>query len=179
MTDAPTLTTTEAGALRASGAWSAFNDVLNWINTLTEQHIDKKKLYAAVMDMRPKSLPEDVAALRVEIECLRTEVDALRAERDAAVAELERERMRLAACGVVALSDTPESAARERDMHPDYRSASCDNVARRVDECMTLRARVAELEKIVEVARRVASVNSPTSAILQQLRAALGVTDGT
>ena len=58
------------------------------------------------------------------------EVDALRAD-------LERERMRLAACGVVALSDTPESAARERNMHPDYRSASCDDVARRVDECMS------------------------------------------
>ena len=25
-------------------------------------------------------------------------------------------------------------------MHPDYRSASCDDVARRVDECMRLRA---------------------------------------
>ena len=54
--------------------------------------------------------------------------------------ELDRERMRLVACGIVALSDTPESAAKARDMHPDYRSASCDDVARRVDECMTLRA---------------------------------------
>lgn len=53
--------------------------------------------------------------------------------------ELERERMRLAACGVVALADTPESAAKAREMHEDYRSASCDDVARRVDECMALR----------------------------------------
>jgi hypothetical protein len=58
----------------------------------------------------------------------------------AAVAtELERERMRLVACGVVAMADTPDSAAKARDMHPDYRSASCDDVARRVDECMALR----------------------------------------
>ena len=55
-------------------------------------------------------------------------------------AELERERMRLAACGVVALADTPESAAQAREMRDEYRSASCDDVARRVDECMTMRA---------------------------------------
>ena len=57
-----------------------------------------------------------------------------------AEAELENERMRLAACGVVALADTPESAAKAREMRDEYRSASCEDVARRVDECMTLRA---------------------------------------
>ena len=59
-------------------------------------------------------------------------------------AELERERMRLAACGVVALSDTPESAAKAREMHADYRSAACDDVARRVDECVLLRTELAQ-----------------------------------
>jgi len=54
--------------------------------------------------------------------------------------ELEREIMRLAACGVVAMADTLESSAKVRDMHPSYRSASCDDVARRVDECIELRA---------------------------------------
>lgn len=57
-----------------------------------------------------------------------------------AESELERERMRLTACGVVAMADTPESAAKAREMRDEYRSASCDDVARRVDECMTLRA---------------------------------------
>lgn len=71
------------------------------------------------------------------------EVEALRAE-------LERERMRLAACGVVALADTPESAARARDMHADYRSASCDDVARTVDALMALRARVVELKEALK-----------------------------
>lgn len=42
--------------------------------------------------------------------------------------ELERERMRLAACGVVAMCDTPESASQARDMHPEYFSASCGDV---------------------------------------------------
>ena len=58
---------------------------------------------------------------------------------DALTAELERERMRLAACGVVALADTVESAEWAREMHDDYKSASCGDVARRVDECIALR----------------------------------------
>jgi len=60
-------------------------------------------------------------------------------------AELERERMRLAACGVVALANTPESAAKARDMHADYRSASCDDVARMVDLQMQYRAALVNL----------------------------------
>jgi len=54
--------------------------------------------------------------------------------------ELETERMRLAAVGVVACADTPESAASARQMHPDYRSAALGDVERRVDECIALRA---------------------------------------
>jgi hypothetical protein len=58
-------------------------------------------------------------------------------------AELERERIRLAACGVVALSNTPESAKQAREMHPDYESASCSDVARMVDKNMELEAQLA------------------------------------
>ena len=57
-------------------------------------------------------------------------------------AELERERLRLAACGVVASSNTPESAKRARTMHPDYESASCSEVAEAVDREMAMRARI-------------------------------------
>ena len=57
--------------------------------------------------------------------------------------QLETERMRLAACGVVALSNTPESAAKARDMLPEYRSASCDDVAAAVDREMALRQQLA------------------------------------
>lgn len=63
--------------------------------------------------------------------------------------DLEHERMRLFACGVVAMADTPDSAREARAMHPDYESASCDDVKRRVDECIALRARVAELEDVL------------------------------
>jgi hypothetical protein len=63
---------------------------------------------------------------------------------DRLTAELETERNRLAACGVIALADTPQSAAEARKMHPDYRSASLSDVERRVDECIRLRAELAE-----------------------------------
>ena len=69
----------------------------------------------------------------------------------AVAAELERERMRLAACGVVALADTPDSAAKGREMLPEYRSASCDDVARRVDECMQMRVEREELAMMIRM----------------------------
>jgi len=67
-------------------------------------------------------------------------IGAIDAEQDALKVALECERMRVVACGVVACSDTPKSAAVARDMLPVYRSESCDDVARRVDECISLRA---------------------------------------
>lgn len=67
-------------------------------------------------------------------------------------AELETERMRLAACGVVALSNTPDSAKQARDMLPEYWSASCGDVARMVDENISLRARIEAMEKQEPVA---------------------------
>ena len=69
--------------------------------------------------------------------------------------ELETERMRLVACGVVAMADTPESSAQARDMLPAYRSASCEDVARRVDECMSLRRELAEARELAKIARQV------------------------
>jgi hypothetical protein len=62
-------------------------------------------------------------------------------------AELETERMRLAACGVVALSNTPDSAKQARDMRPEYWSASCGDVASLVDENIKLRAKIEAAEK--------------------------------
>jgi hypothetical protein len=62
-------------------------------------------------------------------------------------AELETERARLAACGVVAMSNTPESAVAARQIHPEYRSASCDDVAQAVDREIALRAELAEARR--------------------------------
>jgi len=68
-------------------------------------------------------------------------------------ADLEREQLRLAACGVVALANTPESAAKARQMHDDYRSASCDDVVRAVDREMALRAALVAAMEIVQKER--------------------------
>ena len=93
---------------------------------------------------------------------LQQQNDALRSQLDEARAELERERMRLAACGVVALANTPESAAKARAAYADYRSASCDDVARIVDKLMEAReadaAWVAE-RKARAAARAAAIIN--------------------
>ena len=107
------------------------------------------------------------------------EVRAVLAEIERLRAELERERMRLAACGVIALANTPESAAKARAMHPDYHSASCDDVVRCVDENMRLRA---ERDALFEVAQAIegalrfapaAEVLDEHSPIRDGLRAAL------
>lgn len=73
-------------------------------------------------------------------------------------AELENERMRLAACGVAALSDTTGSMESQR-LSPDspYHSASYGDVLRRTRECIDLRAKVAALE----AARRKIAAYSP------------------
>lgn len=47
---------------------------------------------------------------------------------------LETERMRLAACGVVADANTPESAKKAREMKSEYLSASLESVCNAVDQ---------------------------------------------
>ena len=74
-------------------------------------------------------------------------------ERDEAREELETERIRLAACGVVAMADTKKTRTKAREMLPEYRSASLSDVERRVDECIKLREQRDEFHvKIEELA---------------------------
>ena len=68
-------------------------------------------------------------------------------------ADLERERMRLVACCVVALADTPDSAKSAREMHPEYRSAALSDVERRVDECIQLRAELAKVREELAISK--------------------------
>jgi len=60
--------------------------------------------------------------------------------------ELDTERMRLAACGVIALSNTPDSAKQARQMKYEYWSASCADVADAVDRELALRDKLAECQ---------------------------------
>ena len=81
---------------------------------------------------------------------LERELSVVKRERDEARADLGIERMRLVACGVIALANTPESAARARDILPQYRSASSAYVTRAVDREMQLRAEVKKLRAALQ-----------------------------
>ena len=62
-------------------------------------------------------------------------------------AELERERMRLAACGVAAMSNTPETIAKRINADSDYFSASYSDVCRAVDREDAARAEAHSLRE--------------------------------
>ncbi|MEN6425981.1 MAG: hypothetical protein ABFE13_11495 [Phycisphaerales bacterium] len=61
-----------------------------------------------------------------------------RPRESALIEELETERLRLSACGIVAMANTPESAKKARDLKEEYRSASLGDVERAVDRGMAL-----------------------------------------
>lgn len=88
--------------------------------------------------------------LKERISEMQNMIDKLAEESKQLCSDLETERMRLACCGVVALADTPISAAVARTVNPIYWSASCYDVARRVDECMELRGQLKELLQAIE-----------------------------
>jgi hypothetical protein len=74
-------------------------------------------------------------------------------ERDALRAEVETEHMRLVACGVIAMANTPESARATRIPKDNpYYSASLQDVENAVDREIQLRA---DLAAAVEVLREV------------------------
>ena len=55
------------------GAWFAWDEVLSWINTQTEQSVDKATLYKQVMALRPHALHQEVerrrAHAKIAINC--------------------------------------------------------------------------------------------------------------
>lgn len=68
---------------------------------------------------------------------------------DALEADCEIARMQLAGCGVAALEDTEESRAGRITTDNTFWSASYGDVCRRVDECIALRAEIAELKAAI------------------------------
>lgn len=93
-----------------------------------------------------RALVDENERLRSELEHANKRVSEHVERAEKAEAEVERERMRLAACGAVALANTRGSAAEARQMHDDYRSASCDDVASAVDREMAARERAEKAE---------------------------------
>ena len=101
--------------------------------------------------------------------------------------QLEVERMRLVACGVVAMANTPESAAINRQMKDEYRSGSLDDVIHIVDSEMALRkqvvaqqARIVELRDALEQSALDSATHGVTCGAVTILRAkALATPDDT
>jgi hypothetical protein len=88
---------------------------------------------------------------------LRAALEALQAENAKLKEELERERMRLAACGVAALENTKNCVNTRISKDNPYYSESYSTVCRAVDEEIRLRdentaqvARIAELKSAVK-----------------------------
>jgi len=116
--------------------------------------------------MRLADKLEDVALNAYVIEPAAAELRRLEAE-------IERERMRLAACDVIACADTPETAVKARQMHEDYKGPAFESVARRVDECIKLRAVNAQLLEALQLLFERANRNSIDPFALQQAVAAI------
>lgn len=90
------------------------------------------------IDQLSREASRQIMGLRVNIEA--TIADALREHEKELQAELERERMCHAACGVIAISNTPESLARNREMLPEYLSASVEDCIRAAEREIALKA---------------------------------------
>ena len=95
--------------------------------------------------------------------------------------ELDDERMRHAACGVVAMSNTRESAERNRKMLPKYWSASVQDVAKAVDREMEHRDRITTLEaalrQAVEALEQIAAYRPLTFAECSDAEAVMGLAE--
>ena len=114
-----------------------------WGATLTEGERAVHENRAPNWDAMQEAIDAGDGTLHGAIEYWHEEALRLRAE-------LETERMRLVACSVIALANTPESAASARDMHPDYQSPYCDDVARAIVREIALRAELAECQEDAE-----------------------------
>ena len=95
-------------------------------------------------------------------------------------AEAERLRMQLAACGVVATANTQESANKARAMHPEYMSASCQDVMGAVDREMALRDQISRqtelILKMVAAAEQVIAISDRKHEAWDALKSLIGVT---
>jgi hypothetical protein len=80
--------------------------------------------------------------------------------------ELKKERLRLAACGVIALANTPEAAAKARNIKRNFKSASSDDVAAAVDREMKERSRAKAAEKALATSE---AVNQDLTARLKRM----------
>lgn len=134
---------------------------------------------------QPKALKlvEELNAVRVHADELETVMESasllrsLHAENERLRAELETERMRHAACSVIAMANTRESAEKQRDMHPDYWCASVQDVARAVDREMDLRDENERLREALQYILDDLNIGAHPHLHIDLIRAALGMNE--
>ena len=161
-------------------------DALRWIGTLEGGHI------VSAGDWIITGVQGEQYPCKPDIfEMTYSPADTTQDPRDEELArlreQLEVERMRLVACGVVAMANTPESAAINRQMKDEYRSGSLDDVIRIVDSEMALReqvlaqqARIVELRDALEQSALDSATHGVTCGAVTILRAkALATPDDT
>lgn len=134
-----------------------------------QRQLDEKSVIISNLNKSFDVACAEIKELQRELdEAAQTRYD-LQERLGAANDKLETERIRLAACGVVALSNTPESAEKARQMQGIYWSASCEDVARMVDKNMELQRQNAELVECMEEMDRRFKLNDWTNQTLKYL----------
>ncbi len=98
---------------------------------------------------------EEIAELRAALEALQADTADLKDE-------LERERIRLAACGVAALENTKACVNKRINKDNPYYSASYSDVCRAVDAEIRLR------EEVAAQAKRIESLEKSLAACLEE-----------
>lgn len=142
------------GALRKAceklGCDNATDEVWKAAERLRNERDEARKLCEDACDAMGRSVCEAKSLPSIAESIYRSFKEAT-AERDALRTQLEFERMRLAACGVAAQSNTEQSIAQYRlkDDNP-YRSGSYDDVCAAVDREMLLRTQLGQALDEVE-----------------------------
>jgi hypothetical protein len=95
-------------------------------------------------------LKADLAAERIENAHIREAFRTMEKSANQQETDLERERLRLAACGVAAMQNTPASVAERIGPGHPYYSASYGDVCRAVDREMALRADLSAARAVLD-----------------------------
>lgn len=134
---------------RAAQSVPAVGEPVAWVNAVQLSRVRKGYLKNVYLHGESGREIDNLAALYLAPtnSITAAELATLREKAARLEHELEVERMRLAACGVIAMANTVDAAAKARDMLPEYWSASAQDCASAVDREMDYRSRLAVTER--------------------------------
>ena len=121
---------------RRTGTDGDYDDKIEWCIDTLASAARGLQLYVAELETQVMGQHAIIVQAEAEVEALKD--------------ELERERLRLVACSVAAMENTPELASKRIDDTSRYYSASYADVCNAVDREMALRADRDRLRGLVE-----------------------------